>query len=127
MARILAGLGAGAFVLWGVTHLFAAQQVYGLGLGLEAGAVQGRVLQDAFFLAFFAVVTIVVGAGWSWRNGLAAYWINVAATSASDIPFICFVVMPGYVTPPASLVGPALWIAGVVLSTAAILSARRAD
>jgi hypothetical protein len=127
MARVLAGLGAVVFVLWGVTHLLAAQQAYALGLELEAGIVQGRVFQDAFFLAFFAVVTIVTGAGWSWRNSLGAYWINVAATSAADIPFITFLVMPGYVTPPASVIGPALWIAGVMLSTAAIVSARRAS
>ena len=65
-------IGAVMYVIWGVLHIRAATLVYQLGQTLEPGMVQGRVLQGAWNLLFFALVAIVVGVWMNWRNS----WSN---------------------------------------------------
>ncbi|MFD0915382.1 hypothetical protein ACFQ14_03080 [Pseudahrensia aquimaris] len=104
-----AKIGAALFGVWGVMHLGAAWQVAALGGALEAGEVQGRLFQTAFFLAFFALLAIVT-ARFNWQNNRAAFWINAIGTSAADIPFLLFLVAPGIIGPPANFAGPLVWV-----------------
>lgn len=113
---IFAKIGAALFALWGLMHLGATYQVTTLGLSLDAGEVQGRLFQNAFFLAFFALLAIITAA-FNWRNGRTAYWVNVIGTSATDIPFLLFLVLPGYVGPPAGFAGPVVWVLALIFAT----------
>src|SRR5258706_215280 len=67
MAEYAARIGAVFYVLWGVFHLVAANAVYALA-EQSAGMVRARLLQDAFYLLFFAVAGIVVAVILNWRN-----------------------------------------------------------
>ena len=58
--NLFAKLGAITYVLWGLLHIEAARRVYMLGQSLDPGMVQGRILQDAWNLLFFALFGIVV-------------------------------------------------------------------
>ncbi|MEL6388300.1 MAG: hypothetical protein AAFR00_13200 [Pseudomonadota bacterium] len=119
MTLWLARIGAALFGLWGLLHILAAISVLELAQTLEAGIVQGRLFQDAVFLLFFAVLAIVT-AYWNAKNSPKAYAINLIGTSVSDIPFILFLVLPGYIPPPTNFVGPALWLAAILLSGTAL-------
>lgn len=123
MARALAIGGAVVYALWGILHLEAARGVWQLAGTLDAGDIQGRLQQDAFYLAFFAVFAIVVAATLNWRNSRLGFWLNAIAVSAADIPFILFLVLPGHVGPPAAVLGPALWLTGLALTAMARLRA----
>lgn len=125
MSRVFAVLGAVAYFGWGALHLLAATNSFRFAANLEAGLVQGRLFQGAFYVAIFAVVAVVVALILNWRNSRVGYWINLLTVSAADIPFILFIVLPGHMTGPEAVVGPALWLSGVALSTLAVLLARR--
>jgi hypothetical protein len=62
-----ATIGAVLYVLWGIFHLVAANAVYALA-ERSAGMVCARLLQDAFYLLFFAVAGIVIAVILNWRN-----------------------------------------------------------
>lgn len=124
MAGLFAKLGAVAYALWGVLHVLAAGNSFRLALAVEPGLVQGRLLQGAFYVAFFGLVAVAVAVSQNWRNTPFGYWCNLVIVSAADIPFILFIALPGHMTGPEAVAGPALWLAGVVLSTGAVLTAR---
>jgi hypothetical protein len=124
MARFFAMLGAAAYFAWGVLHLLAATSAYMLARHLDAGLVQGRLFQNAFYVAAFALVAIIVALGLNWRNSRLGYWLNLLTVSVADIPFVLFIVLPGHMTGVESLLGPSLWLAGATLSTMALLSDR---
>lgn len=125
MSRVFAVLGAVAYFGWGALHLLAATNSFRFAANLETGLVQGRLFQGAFYVAIFAVVAVVVALILNWRNSRVGYWINLLTVSAADIPFVLFIVLPGHMTGPEAMVGPALWLSGVTLSTLAVLMARR--
>lgn len=125
MSRVFAGLGAVAYFAWGALHLLAAANAFRFASAVEEGLVQGRLLQGAFYVAVFALVAVVVAVGWNWRNSRAGYWVNLFAVSTADIPFVLFIVLPGHMTGLEALLGPSLWIAGLVMSTLALVTARR--
>jgi hypothetical protein len=125
MSRVFALLGAVAYFGWGALHLLAAANSFRYAASLEAGLVQGRLFQGAFHVAIFAVVAVVVSLGFNWRNSRAGYWVNLLTVSLADIPFVFFIVLPGHMAGPEAIVGPALWISGLVLSTVAVLASRR--
>ncbi len=52
------------------------------------------------------------------------FWLNLILSSVTDIGFILFVVAPGYLPLWPGLLGPALWVAAVISSTAGLLAAR---
>ncbi|MBI1212060.1 MAG: hypothetical protein GC190_11400 [Alphaproteobacteria bacterium] len=110
MARAFAIFGAVGFFFWGGLHIAAAQQVYHLGLSLDAGVAQGRIFQDAFYLLAFAVLTMLSAVGWVWRNDARATWFTIVVTAIADVPFVVFLVAPGIVGPPISILGPGLWL-----------------
>lgn len=122
MSRAFAILGAIFYFAWGALHLLAAGNAFKFASSMEAGLVQGRLFQGAFYVAVFAAVAVVVALGFNWRNSRAGYWVNLLTVSAADIPFVLFIVLPGHMTGVEAMLGPSLWIAAVVLSTLARLT-----
>ncbi len=117
MYLVLARIGAVLFFLWGLLHVGAALSVFSLGAE-QSGIVQGRLYQDAAFLLFFAILAMIT-AYWNAKADGLALWINAIGTSISDLPFIVFLVLPSLIGPPASLMGPALWLLAVGVSVTA--------
>ena len=70
-------IGAIAYVLWGILHLLAASEAARLAFTVDGGAIQGRLLQNAWGLAVFALVATVIAITMNWRNSRAGYWINL--------------------------------------------------
>ena len=110
-------IGAVFYVAWGLLHLNAAFLVYKLGSRQTAGMVRGRLYQNAWNLAFFAVAVTVVGVAYNWFSNPLGFWLNLVLASAGDLGFILFVVAPGYLPLWPGLLGPALWILAVIFST----------
>jgi len=127
MTRLFSVLGAVFYFAWGALHLLAAANSFMFADSMEDGLVQGRLFQAAFYVAIFAIfaiVAIVVALTLNWKNSRIGYWVNSLTVSTADIPFVLFTVMPGYMTGPEALLGPSLWIVGLVTSTLAQMRRR---
>jgi hypothetical protein len=109
IAKWAARIGAVFYILWAVFHLVAANAVYGLA-EQATGMVRARLLQDAFYLLFFAVAGILIAAILNWRNDKQGYWMNGALIAFADIPFVLFVLVPGLIPWWPGLAGPLLWL-----------------
>jgi hypothetical protein len=105
----LARIGAIFYVLWGLVHYGAAYGVYQLAQSTPPTIEHGRLEQLAFYLASFATAGIAL-APLNWRNSRLGFWCNAVAISIGDIPFILFVLVPGYVPVWPGILGPVLWI-----------------
>jgi hypothetical protein len=114
----LARVGATLYVLWGLLHYQAAYGVYQVAQSTPLTLAHGRLEQLAFYLAAFATAGIVV-ATLNWRNSLLGFWCNAIVLSIGDIPFILFVLVPGYVPMWPGVAGPLLWIAGLACTAIA--------
>lgn len=112
--------GAILYTLWGLLHLFAAFQVFKLGTSLEKGMVKGRIYQNALNLACFAIIVIVIAVVYNWENSSVGYWLNLVLTSITDIGFIIYILVPGYLPLRPGILGPALWILAILFSTLGI-------
>ncbi|HLC02468.1 MAG TPA: hypothetical protein VJK02_05485 [Anaerolineales bacterium] len=119
---IMHQIGAVLYVGWGLLHLLAAYQVYKLGSSMPAGMVQGRLHQSAWNLAYFAVFVSVVAVVYNWHNSSLGYWLNLAAAGVTDIGFIVFILMPGYLPLRPGILGPVLWLLATVFSSLGILT-----
>lgn len=124
-ATLFARLGAVCYVIWGLLHLSAAGNVFSIGFAMTPSEVQGRVLQDAWYIGTFAITAIAIGATLNWRNNRWGYWISLAVVSTADIPFILFLLLPGLLPLWPAILGPIFWVAGAVFSTLGRVSARR--
>jgi hypothetical protein len=124
-SNLFAKLGAVAYVLWGLLHLNAARLVWQAGHGLEAGFIQGRILQLSWDLLFFATFSIVVALTMNWKNSRCGYWMNLVIVSAADIGYILFVLLPGHVPMNPGGLGPILWLIAIAFSTLAYRQANR--
>ena len=113
-------IGAVLYFIWGLLHLKAAFSVYQLGASMNEGMVQGRIYQDAWSLLFFALIAMVVAVKYNWRNDQKGYWINFITVSVTDIGFIVFVLIPGYLPIFPGILGPLFWVLGVLFSTIGI-------
>lgn len=116
-----ARIGASLYVIWGLLHVIAAQKVYQLALNLEPGMVQGRMVQNAWNLLFFALFSIVVAVFMNWRNTKVGYWLNLIVVSAADIGFIIAILMPGHLPLIPGVIGPTIWLLALGFSTIGIL------
>jgi hypothetical protein len=114
--NLAAKIGAVFYVLWGIFHLFAAFSVYKLAEG-ASGMVQGRLLQTAVYLVFFALSGIAIAVALNWRNDRQGYWMNGILIAFADIPFVLFVLLPGLVPWWPGLAGPLLWFVAFVFTT----------
>jgi hypothetical protein len=52
----------------------------------------------------------------NWHNSRAGFWLNALTIGAADVPFILFVLVPGYMPFGPGFLGPALWIAGMIFT-----------
>jgi len=118
IATWTARLGAVFYVLWGVFHLVAASTVYALA-EQSTGMVRGRLLQDAFYLLFFALAGILMAVILNWRNDKQGYWMNGTLIAFADIPFVLFVLVPGLIPWWPGLAGPLLWLIAFLLTSIA--------
>jgi hypothetical protein len=117
----LARIGAVFYILWGLFHLAAANSVYALAQQ-STGMVRARLLQDAFYLLFFAVAGTLMAVILNWRNDKQGYWMNGLLMAFSDIPFVLFVLVPGFIPWWPGLVGPLLWLIAFMFTTVACFS-----
>jgi hypothetical protein len=113
---MFARIGAVSYVLWGLLHYTAAYGVYRMGLGVPSGIVQGRLFQEAFYLVAFATTGIVMATALNWHNSRAGFWLNALILAVGDIPFILFVLIPGYAPFWPGILGPALWVSGMIFT-----------
>jgi hypothetical protein len=115
-AKWAARVGAGFYLLWGIFHLVAANSVYVLA-EQSTGMVQGRLLQDALYLVFFAISGILMAVILNWRNDKQGYWMNGTLLAVADIPFILFVFVPGLIPWWPGFAGPLLWLAAFIFTS----------
>jgi hypothetical protein len=111
MEKIAAKLGAVLYVCWGLLHFTAAYGVFKLAQNSPATMTQGRLMQTAFYLAAFATAAIIFAVTLNWRNDGFGFWANAVMVGVADIPFIFWVLFPGYAPWWPGLLGPILWIA----------------
>jgi hypothetical protein len=117
MDRITVKIGAALYVCWGLLHFNAAFGVYKLAQSSAGTLIQGRLLQTAFYLAAFATAAIAFAVTLNWRNDRLGFWANGALVSIADIPFILFVLIPGYAPWWPGLLGPIFWVAALFLTS----------
>jgi hypothetical protein len=86
---------------------------------------QGRLMQTAFYLAAFAATAIVLALTLNWRNDRLGFWLNGVMVGIADIPFILFVLIPGYAPWWPGLLGPGLWIAAFSVTALARMGATK--
>lgn len=117
MRRIVfARIGAIFYVFWGLLHFSAAFNVFHLGLSVPPTAIRGRLFQDAAYLVSFATVAIVLAITLNWRNSHLGCWLNGLIVGVADVPFIVFVLAPGYMALWPGALGPILWIAAMIFT-----------
>jgi hypothetical protein len=122
MEKTIAKLGAVIYVCWGLLHFTAAYGVYKLAQNMGATVAQGRLMQTAFYLAALAASAIVLALTLNWRNDRLGLLVNGLMVGVADIPFILFVLIPGYAPWWPGLLGPVLWIAAFSLTGLAQLA-----
>ena len=71
-----------------------------------------------FLCCSFATAGIVL-ATLNWRNNRLGFWCNAVVIGIGDIPFILFVLVPGYMPVWPGILGPVLWIAALVFTAIA--------
>jgi hypothetical protein len=126
MNRIAVRIGAALYVCWGLLHFTAAFSVYKLAQTSAGTAIQGRLLQTAFYLAAFAAAAIAFAITLNWRNNRLGFWANGMMVSIADIPFILFVLIPGHAPWWPGSVGPIFWIAALFLTALGRMGPTRA-
>ena len=124
LCRSQLGCQAGRGVLCpvGCFPLGGANAVYGLA-EQSTGMVRGRLLQDAFYVLFFALAGILMAVILNWRNDKQGYWMNGTLIAFADIPFVLFVLVPGLIPWWPGLAGPLLWLIAFLLTSIARVSA----
>jgi hypothetical protein len=123
LKKITVRLGAALYVCWGLLHFTAAYGVYKLAQNTGATLAQGRLMQTAFYLVAFAATAIVLALTLNWRNDRLGFLVNGVMVGVADIPFILFVLIPGYAPWWPGLLGPVLWIAAFSLTGLAQIGA----
>lgn len=113
-------IGATLYILWGLLHVKASIATYQLGMTLEPGIVQGRVFQDAWSLAFFAISVSVIAVLLNWKNSRLGFWLNLTLATVTDLGFILHVLAPGYIPMVPGVAGPVLWVFAVIFTAIAI-------
>ncbi|HEU0153170.1 MAG TPA: hypothetical protein VFQ84_07490 [Arenimonas sp.] len=119
-STLLMRLGALSYLIWGALHLVAGWRVFTLAATVPADMVQGRLEQAGWNLGCMAAAAMAVAVTMNWRSSLSGYWINAVLISVTDLGFLLFVLLPGYMPWQEGLMGPAFWIVGLILTTAGL-------
>ncbi len=122
---IFARIGAIAYALWSILHI-----VLGVTRLLDRASdgtlpeATGRLAQGHWTLLYLGIFGLILSR-FNWKNSTVAYWVSAFIISAEDIGFLLFPVWQGGTGFPASIIGPGLWIVGLVCTTVAYLNAER--
>ncbi|MCR9235546.1 MAG: hypothetical protein NXI17_02630 [Alphaproteobacteria bacterium] len=121
---LYAKIGATAYALWSILHIILG--VIRLADRAADGALAeatGRLAQGHWTLFYIGVFGLIASY-YNWKNNPIAYWVAAFIISAEDIGFILFPVIYGGTPFPASVIGPGLWLAGLVFTTLAYNQSR---
>ena len=122
---IYARIGAVAYALWSLLHVVLG--VTRLADRAADGALAeatGRLAQGHWTLLYLGVFGLILS--WcNWKNNTVAYWVAACIISAEDIGVLLFPVWQGGTGVPAAIIGPGLWIVGLVFTSIAYVSAER--
>jgi hypothetical protein len=116
MEKIAAKVGAALYVCWGLLHFTAAYGVFKLAQNSPPSMTQGRLMQTAFYLTILAAAAIVIATTLNWRNDRIGFWVNAVMVGLADIPFILWVLVPGFAPWWPGLLGPILWVAALLIT-----------
>lgn len=124
---IYARIGAIAYTLWSVLHIvLGVTRLAGRAADGSLAEATGRLAQGHWTLLYLGVFGLILSC-FNWKNSAAAYWVAAFVISAEDIGFLLFPVLQGGTGFPAAVIGPGLWIIGLVCTTIAYFSAPRSD
>jgi len=110
-------IGAIAYIVWGLLHIMAARGLYMLAQTVDPGVVQARLVQGAWHLLFFAVAALYVAIRCNWHNSRLGYGLNLVLVSVTDVGFIVLVLAPGLAPMWPGILGPVLWLTGLLFTT----------
>jgi hypothetical protein len=119
-------IGAIFYILWGILHLLGAANGFRLAGVLDPGLIQGKLLQHAWNTGLFGAFGLTVAILLNWKNSRTGYWLNLLVLGVTDLGYVLFVVLPGYVSPVEGWSGPVLWLLGAVFTTLGVRTADRA-
>lgn len=116
---IYAKIGAISYGLWSLLHIVLGIQrlTARMNDNLLAEAA-GRLAQSHWTLIYIGLFGLIISY-FNWKNTKWAYWVALFIISAEDIGFILFPVMQGGLEFPKSVIGPALWLIGLLFTTIA--------
>lgn len=123
---IYARIGAIAYALWSALHIVLG--VTRLADRIDDGTLAeaaGRLAQGHWTLIYLGVFGLILSY-FSWRNDVTAFWVAAFVISAEDIGFLLFPVWVGGTSFPASVIGPGLWLVGLVFTGIAYAQAKLA-
>lgn len=117
---IFAKIGAASYALWSLLHIvLGITRLLDRSADGQLGEATGRLAQGHWTLFYIGVFGLIT-AYYIWQScNKAAFWAAAFIISAEDIGFILFPVLYGGTPFPASVIGPFLWIVGLVLTTIA--------
>lgn len=139
--------GALLYVLWGLLHIAGAalllMQAFDAGattvlttIGsgvptsqiplISSGLVAAVLAYYAWNLLWIGCLVAVVAVRLVWRNKPTGYWLNLIVVSAVDLGLFVLLILPGYMSLVDGLLGIALWLPAVGLSSIGMLANRLA-
>lgn len=121
---IYARIGAISYALWSLLHVvLGASRLFERATDGALGEAAGRLAQGHWTLIYVGVFGLVLSY-FNWKNDTTAYWLSAALISAEDVGFVVFPVIYGGTPFPGSVIGPGLWIGGLIFTTIAIRQKR---
>lgn len=122
---LYAKIGAVSYALWSILHIILG--VVRLSDRASDGMLSeatGRLAQGHWTLFYIGIFGLFVSY-FNWKNNPIAYWAAAFIISAEDIGFILFPVTYGGTPFPSSVIGPGLWIVGLIFTTMAYLQSKK--
>ena len=119
-----AKIGAIAYAGWSLLHiLLGISRLSERAADGTLSEAAGRLAQGHWTLLYLGILGLILS-WFNWKNNKTAYWLSAFIISAEDIGFLLFPVAQGGLQPPASVVGPSLWIKGLIFTTIAYRSTK---
>ena len=118
---IYSKIGAIAYGLWSLLYIMLGIERMTERANAELLAeAAGRLAQGHWTLIYLGVFGLILSY-FNLKNSKWAYWVALFIISAEDIGFILFPVMQGGLEFPKSVIGPGLWLIGLLFTTIAYL------